>query len=72
MIHNLCCEDDFGKSWEWGADKYALFIDLEKAFDRVDRENLRQVLRGKHYNVPTKLLRVIKSIYAESKRKVTT
>ena len=21
------------KSWEWGADKYALFIDLEKAFD---------------------------------------
>ena len=60
------------KSWEWGADKYALFIDLEKAFDRVDRENLWQVLRDPHYNIPTKLLRVIKSIYAESKSKVTT
>ena len=24
------------KSWEWGIDKYALFIDLEKAFDRLD------------------------------------
>ena len=60
------------KSWEWGADKYALFIDLEKAFDRVDRENLWQVLRDPHYNMPTKLLRVIKSIYAESKSNVTT
>ena len=33
------------KSWEWGVDKYALFIDLEKTFDRVDRENLWQVLQ---------------------------
>ena len=27
---------------------------------------------GKHYNIPTKLLRVIKSTHAESKSKVTT
>ena len=55
-----------------GVDKYALFFDLEKAFDRVDRGNLWQVLQDLHYNIPTKLLRVIKSIYAESKSKVTT
>ena len=28
------------KSREWGIGKYALFIDLEKAFDRVNRDHL--------------------------------
>ena len=30
------------------------------------------MLRDPHYNIPTKLLRVIKSFYSESKSKVTT
>ena len=28
------------KGWEWDIDKYALFIEIEKAFDRVDRVNI--------------------------------
>ena len=42
------------KNWEWGIDKYALFIELEKAFDRVDREHLWQILQEQYYNLPTK------------------
>ena len=60
------------KSWEWGIDKYVLFIDLEKAFDRVDRGSLWQILQDPHYNIPTKLVRVIKSMYTQSTNKVMT
>ena len=41
------------KSWEWCIDKYALFVDLEKAFDLVDREHLWQTLQDQYYNIPT-------------------
>ena len=40
------------------------FIDLEKAYDRVDREALWQMLRI--YDVGDKLLSRIKSIYVEN------
>lgn len=53
------------KSWEWGIDKYALFIDLEKAFDRVDRNHLWRILHEEYYSVPTKLIRAIRSIYSQ-------
>ena len=46
------------KSWEWGIDLYAVFIDLEKALDQ--------------YNIPTKLIRVIRSIYSECGSKIRT
>ena len=52
------------KSWEWGIDQYALFVDLEKAFDRVNRNHLWKVLKENRYNIPTKLIRVIRSIYS--------
>ena len=58
------------KSWEWYIDKYALFIDLEKAFYRVDREYLWQILQDQYYKIPTKLVRVIRSMYANTKSKV--
>ena len=60
------------KSWEWGLDKYALFIDFEKAFDRINRNNLWSVLRDNHYNIPRKLVRVIRSMYAQCSSKVKT
>ena len=60
------------KSWEWGIDKFALFIDLEKAFDRIDRNGLWQVLSDQHYNIPTKLIRVIRSMYSQCSGKVMT
>ena len=36
------------KCWEWGAVKYALFIDLEKVFDRVNRSLLWKILPVDH------------------------
>ena len=41
-----------------------MYMDLEKAYDRVKREALRQVLRM--YNVRGKLLNGIKSMYVDS------
>ena len=43
---------------------YVDFIDLEKAYDRVNREALWQVL--KMYDVGGKLLSGIKSMYVDS------
>ena len=40
------------------------FIDLKKAYDRVNREALWQVLRM--YDVGDKLLSAIKSMYVDS------
>ena len=45
-------------------DTHALFIDLEKAFDRS--------LQGDHYNALDKLARVIGSIYSQCVSKVRT
>src|SRR5277367_2527837 len=44
---------------------YAAFMDLEKAYDRIDREGLWQVLRM--YGVESKLLNGIKSFYDGSR-----
>ena len=60
------------KSWEWGIDKFALFIDLEKAFDRIDRNGLWQILCDPHYNIPKKLIRVIRSMYSQCSSKIMT
>ena len=60
------------KSWEWGIDQYAFFVDLEKAFDRVNRNHLWEVLQENRYDIPTKLIRVIRSIYSQCASKVKT
>ena len=51
----------FEKSWEYGKDLYACFVDLEKAYDRVPRDKLWKVLQ--EYGVNGQLLRAIKSFY---------
>jgi len=53
------------KVLEKGKNVYLGFMDLEKAYDRVNREALWQVLRM--YGVRGKLLNGIKSMYEESK-----
>ena len=58
------------KSWEWGRDKFALFIDMEKAFDCVPRNLLWKIMAEPPYYIPKKLIRVIKSMYTGSVSKV--
>ena len=48
-----------------GKDVYFAFLDLEKAYDRVDRDAMWNVLRL--YGVGGKLLKAVKSMYAGSK-----
>ena len=48
-----------------GRDVYFAFLDLEKAYDRVDREAMWNVLRL--YGVGGKLLKAVKSLYVGSK-----
>ena len=43
---------------------YMVFVDFEKAFDRVPRNSLFSVLRS--YGVSGKLLSSIESLYSES------
>ena len=49
----------FEKSWEYGKDLFACFVDLEKAYDRVPRDKLWKDLRNN--DVGGQLLRAIKS-----------
>ena len=50
----------FEKVRECGKDLFACFVDLEKAYDRVSRENLWKVLR--EYGVDAQLLLAINSL----------
>jgi len=58
------------KSWEWNKEKYIMLIDLEKAFDSVQRGSLWTILADDHYNIPAKLIRVIKKMYSVCPAKV--
>ena len=60
------------KCWEWGISKYALFIDFEKAFVRIDRRNLWQILQDSYYNIPIKMVRVIRNMDEHSTSKIIT
>ena len=51
----------FEKSWEYGKNLYACFVDLEEAYDRGPREKLWKVLQ--EYGVNGQLLCAIKSFY---------
>ena len=51
----------FEKSWEYGKDLFAYFVDLEKAYDRVPWDKLWKVFQ--EYGVDGQLLHAIKSFY---------
>ena len=51
----------FEKSWKYGKDLFACFVDLEKAYDGVPRDKLWKVLQ--EYGVNGQLLRAVKSFY---------
>ena len=50
---------------EGNKELHSMFIDLEKAYDRVPREQLYWCMRAK--NVPEKYIRVVQDMYMESK-----
>jgi len=58
----------FEKSWEYAKYVYACFVDFEKAYDRVPREKLWEVLR--EYGVDRRLLLAVKSLYSCSEVRV--
>ena len=60
------------KTWEWDKERYIAFIDLEKAFDRLPRMKLWDVLDDPHYDIPPKLKRAIYSTYQNTKCRVKT
>ena len=49
---------------------YHVFVDLEKAFDRVPRRAIEWALRRQ--NVPERLVAAVMSLYAESRSRVKT
>uniref|UniRef100_A0A8C5CRJ5 Reverse transcriptase domain-containing protein n=1 Tax=Gadus morhua TaxID=8049 RepID=A0A8C5CRJ5_GADMO len=51
-------------AWEYAHPVYMCFVDLEKAYDRVPREKLWEVLR--EYGVRGSILRAIQSLYSQS------
>ena len=61
FIVRQICEKYLGK----GKDVYFAFLDLENAYDRVDRDAMCKVLRL--YGIGARLLRGVKSLYVGSK-----
>ena len=61
FIIRQICEKYLGK----GKDVYFAFLDLEKVYDRVDRDAMWNVLRL--YGIGGRLLRGVKSLYVGSK-----
>ena len=58
------------KHWEYNHPLFIAFLDLEKALDRVPRENLCMVMA--EYMVPADLQITIKSTYKTNKSRVST
>lgn len=50
------------KTWEWNKDRYIALIDMEKAFDRIDRNRLLEGMRSDYCRIEPKLIRAVKSI----------
>ena len=65
MVRQLC-EKFLAK----GNDLFWAFMDLEKTYDKVDRDSLWQVLRM--YGVCGKLLKAVQSFYVDSRACVRT
>ena len=58
----------FEKSWEYAKDLFACFVDLEKAYDRIPRDNLWRLLQ--EYGIDGQLLRANKSFYCQDRKSV--
>ena len=55
----------YEKYWEYDKNLYNLFIDYRQAYDSIYRPSLWHILR--EYNIPNKLISLIKACYVNSK-----
>lgn len=60
------------KSWEWNQQQYTGFMDLQKAFERVPRDQLWQGTGYDEYEIPIRLIKAIRSIYKKNESRVKT
>ena len=55
--HIFCIREMLEKIWEYNEEVHQLFIDFEKAYDSVRREDLYKILN--EFRIPRKLVRLI-------------
>ena len=60
----FCMKMIIEKKWEFNEKAYFAFLDLEKAFDRVPRRKLFEILALDVYGVPQRLQRAIRGMYS--------
>ena len=66
-----CCDKIFSAKIVMQRDKefnkaiYFCFVDLQRAYDTVNREGLWEIL-SKTFSIPEKLIRIIKALYSDS------
>ena len=58
------------KRWEYAEETHILFIDFQQAYDSLHRESLWGILRL--FGIPSKLIRLIQSLYRFTTSKVRT
>jgi len=58
----------FQKMWEFDKEVYTLFVDFEKAYDSIHRPTLFKIL--KEFNMPKKLINLIKMTMENSEIKI--
>ena len=64
MGQTFALQQIFEKSWDYAKEVNACFVDLEKAYDRIPRDKLWEVLL--QYGIDGQLLTAIKSLYIHS------
>ena len=55
------------KTWKYNDRTYVVFLDLEKAFDRVPRKKLWKAMEKAEYGIPPILRRAIRGMYRKIK-----
>ena len=61
MDQKFALQQIFEKSWEYAKEVHALFVDLEKVYDRIPRDKLWAVFL--QYGIDGQLLTGIKSLH---------
>ena len=65
QLTNSALQQVIEKAWEYAQPVYISFVDLEKAYDRVDRSLMWGAL--KEYGVGDQLIRAVTSLYSQSR-----